>query len=54
MKMTPIPSGLAHCRAKTNRQGAYDLLALVYNWFTEALNIADCRDAKALLDELTR
>jgi hypothetical protein len=35
------------------RQGAYDLLALAYNWLAEALDTADFRDAKALLDELT-
>jgi predicted ATPase len=34
------------------RQDAYDLLAPVYGWFTEALDTADLQDAKALLDEL--
>jgi predicted ATPase len=38
------------------RQGkhreAYDLLAPVYNWFTEGFTTADLQDAKALLGEL--
>ena len=38
------------------RQGkhtaAYELLALVYNWFTEGLDTADLQEAQALLDAL--
>jgi predicted ATPase len=34
------------------RQGAHDLLAPVYNWFTEGFDTADLKDAKALLHEL--
>jgi predicted ATPase/energy-coupling factor transporter ATP-binding protein EcfA2 len=34
------------------RQEAHDLLAPVYNWFTEGFDTADLQDAKALLDEL--
>jgi predicted ATPase len=34
------------------RQEAYDLLASVYNWFTEGFDTADLKDAKALLDAL--
>ncbi len=34
------------------RQEAYDLLAPVYDWFTEGFDTADLRDAKALLAEL--
>ena len=34
------------------KQEANDLLAPVYGWFTEGLETADLRDAKALLDEL--
>jgi hypothetical protein len=30
-----------------------DLLEPVYGWFTEALDTADLKEAKALLDELT-
>jgi len=36
------------------RQEAYDLLAPVYNWFTEGFDTVDLKDAKALLDELAR
>ena len=34
------------------RQEAHDLLAPVYDWFTEGFDTADLQDAKALLDEL--
>jgi predicted ATPase len=34
------------------RQEAYDLLAPVYNWFTEGFDTADLRNAKTLLDAL--
>jgi predicted ATPase len=34
------------------RQEAHDLLAPVYEWFTEGFDTADLKDAKALLDEL--
>ena len=34
------------------RQEAHDLLAPVYNWFTEGFDTPDLKDAKALLDEL--
>ncbi len=34
------------------RQKAYDLLAPVYDWFTEGFDTADLKDAEALLDEL--
>jgi predicted ATPase len=34
------------------RQEAYDLLASVYNWFTEGFDTADSKDTKALLDSL--
>jgi predicted ATPase len=34
------------------RQEAHELLAPVYNWFTEGFDTADLIDAKALLDEL--
>ena len=35
------------------RQEAHDLLASVYNWFTEGFDTADLKDAKALLDALS-
>ena len=31
---------------------AHDLLAPVYNWFTEGFDTADLQEAKALLNEL--
>jgi predicted ATPase len=31
---------------------AHDLLAPVYNWFTEGFATKDLKDAKALLEEL--
>jgi predicted ATPase len=43
-------SRLWHQQGK--RQEAHDLLAPVYNWFTEGFDTADLKDAKALLDEL--
>jgi predicted ATPase len=36
-----------------DRQGARDLLAPIYGWFTEGLDTADLKNAKALLDELS-
>jgi hypothetical protein len=35
-----------------DRQGARDLLAPIYGWFTEGFDTADLKDAKAVLDEL--
>ena len=35
------------------RAEARDLLAPVYDWFTEGFDTADLKDAKALLDELS-
>jgi predicted ATPase len=35
------------------RAEAYDLLAPIYEWFTEGFDTADLQDAKALLAELT-
>ena len=32
---------------------AYQLLAPVYDWFTEGFDTADLQDAKTLLDELS-
>ncbi len=34
------------------KEEARELLAPVYNWFTEGFDTADLKDAKALLDEL--
>ena len=41
---------LGHSQGKSAE--ARDLLAPVYDWFTEGFETADLRDAKALLDEL--
>jgi predicted ATPase len=38
--------------ARDDRSAAHDLLAPVYNWFTEGFDTRDLREAKALLDEL--
>ena len=40
-------------QSQGRRAGAYDLLAPVYNWFTEGFDTADLIDAKTLLDELS-
>ena len=34
------------------RDDAHELLAPVYNWFTEGFDTKDLKEAKALLDEL--
>jgi len=39
-------------QSQGKRQDAYDLLASVYNWFTEGFDTLDLQDAKALLDAL--
>ena len=39
-------------RNQGKRNEACDLLALVYNWFTEGFDTVDLKEAKALLDEL--
>ncbi len=41
-------------QSQNKRQDAYDLLAPIYNWFTEGFNTADLQEAKALLDELEK
>jgi predicted ATPase len=44
---------LAHLWQQQGKcQEAYDLLAPVYNWFTEGFGTADVQEAKALLDDL--
>jgi predicted ATPase len=39
-------------QSQGKRQDAYDLLSLVYRWFTEGFETADLQDARALLAEL--
>ncbi len=38
-------------RDQGKRQKAHDLLAPVYDWFTEGFDTPDLKEAKALLDE---
>ena len=40
-------------RDQGKRKEARELLAPVYNWFTEGFDTADLKDAKALLEELS-
>jgi tetratricopeptide (TPR) repeat protein len=48
-------TSLARLLAKqSKRDEARAMLADVYNWFTEGFDTADLKDAKALLDELSR
>jgi predicted ATPase len=47
-------TSLARLWAEQRRRGeARELLAPVYEWFTEGFDTADLKDAKALLDELS-
>ena len=39
-------------QSRGRRQEAYELLAPVYDWFTEGFDTKDLLEAKALLDEL--
>ncbi len=39
-------------RDQGKRAEAHDLLAPIYDWFTEGFDTADLKEAKALLDEL--
>jgi predicted ATPase len=39
-------------QSQDRRQEAYELLAPVYEWFTEGFDTADLQDAKALLEDL--
>ena len=44
---------LAHLwQQQGKRQEARELLAPIYNWFTEGFDIADLQEARALLEEL--
>jgi predicted ATPase len=48
-------TSLARLLAKRNRRAeARTMLAEIYNWFTEGFDTADLKDAKALIDELSR
>jgi hypothetical protein len=39
-------------QSQAKRKQAYDLLAPVYDWFTEGFDTKDLKEAKALLDKL--
>ena len=53
MPVTRAATGPAHLwQSQGKRQDAYDLLARVYEWFTEGFDTADLKEAKALLQEL--
>ena len=41
------------CQSQNKRQEAYDLLAPIYEWFTEGFDTADLQEAKLLLVELS-
>lgn len=44
-------TSLAHLwQQQDKHQGAYDLLAPIYNWFTEGFDTADLQEARAILD----
>ena len=40
-------------QSQGKHQEAHDLLAPVYNWFTEGFDTVDSKDAKALWDTLS-
>jgi predicted ATPase len=46
-------TALARVMAEHNEHKAVDILAPIYNWFTEGLGTSDLKEAKALLDQLT-
>ena len=47
-------TSLARLLAKQDRgEEARAMLADIYNWFTEDFGVADLKEAKALLDELS-
>lgn len=41
-------------QSQDKRQEAYELLAPVYEWFTEGFDMADLQEARVLLDDLGR
>jgi predicted ATPase len=46
---------LARLRANSGRRDeARAMVAAIYDWFTEGFDTADLKEAKALLDELSR
>ncbi len=53
MTVTCVATNLARLwQQQGKRQDAHDLLAPVYEWFTEGFDTADLQEAKSLLQEL--
>ena len=50
--LEPMEARALGLRDEDKRQQAHNLLAPIYEWFTEGFDTADLKDAKALLDEL--
>jgi predicted ATPase len=56
-KLLELRAAISLCRLwqqQGKREEAHDLLASVYDWFTEGFDTADLKNAKALLDELAQ
>jgi hypothetical protein len=51
-ELCPTTSLARLLASQGRRNEAHDMLAEIYNWFTEGFDTADLKDAKALLDEL--
>ena len=55
MAMTKLPTNFARLFSKYGRRDeARAMLDEIYNWFSEGFDSVDLKDAKALLDELSR
>jgi hypothetical protein len=52
LSCAPRRAWRAYGAIRVKRQQAHDLLAPVYDWFTEGFETLDRKEAKALLDEL--
>jgi hypothetical protein len=46
------PQASPGCANQGKRDEPREMLAEIYNWFTEGFDTADLKEAKALLDEL--
>jgi predicted ATPase len=54
-KSLELRAAMSLCRSwqqRGKRDEAQDLLAPIYNWFTEGFDTSDLKEAKALLDSL--
>jgi predicted ATPase len=53
MALTPrVAHSARHLSPRGKRDESRELLAPVYDWFTEGFDTLDLKEAKALLDEL--